>query len=274
MPIALPTMISLAVAHLALCAASSQAGDHGRDLPWSGGDLATVTASDPTPVAVPLAEYHAEDLVGFQVLVEPEVLKSGLPWRRVRAAILADLERIVEVVPPSALERLRTTPIAVTRHTVPRREWEGSSAACLHVSPAWLEAHGYDAARAGVVEILHMDRFLLWRAEQPMMLLHELAHAYHLGMEGGYAEPNILRAYRSAMDAGLYEAVPYILAAPHERRRAYAATNAQEYFAELTEAYFGRNDYYPFTREQLRAHDPQGLAAVERAWGFGEDPTR
>ena len=52
-------------------------------------------------------------------------------------------------------------------------------------------------------------------------------------------------------------------------QRAYALTNAKEYFAELTEAYYGFNDFYPFNREQLQAFDPAGYALVEQAWGEG-----
>ena len=39
-----------------------------------------------------------------------------------------------------------------------------------------------------------------------------------------------------------------------------------EYFAELTEAYFGRNDYEPFDRSGLRAFDPLGYAVIESVW--------
>jgi len=50
--------------------------------------------------------------------------------------------------------------------------------------------------------------------------------------------------------------------------RAYAMNDAKEYFAEETEAFFGRNDFYPFTREELKKHDPShvrlALQAVER----------
>jgi hypothetical protein len=40
----------------------------------------------------------------------------------------------------------------------------------------------------------------------------------------------------------------------------------QEYFAELSEAYWGKNDFYPFTRSELLQHDPLGYEAVKRAW--------
>jgi hypothetical protein len=65
------------------------------------------------------------------------------------------------------------------------------------------------------------------------------------------------------MAAGLYDAVLYVHGG---RRQAHAAKNAAEYFAELTEAYFGINDYYPFTRADLRSGDPLGYRVVEQLW--------
>lgn len=44
-------------------------------------------------------------------------------------------------------------------------------------------------------------------------------------------------------------------------------TNPQEYFAESSEAYFSRNDFYPSCREELQQHDPFGLATLETLWG-------
>jgi hypothetical protein len=48
--------------------------------------------------------------------------------------------------------------------------------------------------------------------------------------------------------------------------RSYALTNHHEYFAELTEAYFGTNDFFPFRRSELQAHDPVGFEVLRAAW--------
>ena len=47
---------------------------------------------------------------------------------------------------------------------------------------------------------------------------------------------------------------------------AYARHSAPEYFAELSEAWFGRKDFYPFTRADLAAYDPDGEALIPRLW--------
>lgn len=40
-----------------------------------------------------------------------------------------------------------------------------------------------------------------------------------------------------------------------------------EYFAEGTEAYFYRNDFYPFVRAELKEHDPVLHDLLEEIWG-------
>jgi hypothetical protein len=47
----------------------------------------------------------------------------------------------------------------------------------------------------------------------------------------------------------------------------YGLSNAKEYFAESTEAYFGVNDFYPFVRAELREHDPRMFKLMVRVWG-------
>jgi len=115
-------------------------------------------------------------------------------------------------------------------------------------------------------------------------MLHELAHAWHCmnwtnavintsllnpqpsrDASGCFVgDTQIEEAYEAALSAGIYEAVYRVgELLPVE---AYANTNKQEYFAELTEAWFLENDYYPQNREELLKHDPLGAAAIEAAW--------
>ena len=44
-----------------------------------------------------------------------------------------------------------------------------------------------------------------------------------------------------------------------------------EYFSELTESYFGINDFYPFVKEELKKYDPIGYECVEKIWNFNEN---
>ncbi len=40
----------------------------------------------------------------------------------------------------------------------------------------------------------------------------------------------------------------------------------KEYFAESTEAFFSRNDFFPVTRAELEKHDPHMFAVLQRVW--------
>ncbi len=45
----------------------------------------------------------------------------------------------------------------------------------------------------------------------------------------------------------------------------------KEYFAGSTEALFSHNDFFPFTRAELKQHDPQMLAFREKLRGATPD---
>jgi len=66
------------------------------------------------------------------------------------------------------------------------------------------------------------------------------------------------------MAAGLYDKV--LLYTGREVRH-YAATNHKEYFAEGTEAFFYRNDFYPFVAAELQRHDPTLYDLLLDIWG-------
>lgn len=227
--------------------------------------VASFSGQSVAPVSKPLSEYKTETVGAFTVLIHPEAEKDAMRFRRVRAALLFDVDVISHIVPADALTALSRVKIVMTPTTEARGGLSGRGM-CYHESAGWLTANGYDAAREGTVEILNMQDFLEWRAEQPMMLLHEMAHAYHAMV--GFEQAEIVKAYEGAKAAGLYENIGYVLAGPGEKKKAYAITNTREYFAELTEAWFGRNDYFPFTREELIRHDAAGAEMVRVVWNL------
>ena len=104
----------------------------------------------------------------------------------------------------------------------------------------------------------------------PNFALHELAHAYHFrSLPDSFDNAEIQAAYTRAKQSGKYNRVERTFGndKPGTFERAYAMTNAMEYFAEATEAYFFRNDFFPFTREELFRHDPEMHALLGKLWG-------
>jgi len=117
--------------------------------------------------------------------------------------------------------------------------------------------------KASGIEICNLKLMQAWsKKNQPMMMLHEFAHAYHFRFLGD-DNVDIKTTYQSAMNAGLYQSVPD---GRGGSERAYAASNFFEYFAELTEAYWGKNDYFPYDRENLKVYDPKGYFLIQKIW--------
>jgi hypothetical protein len=133
---------------------------------------------------------------------------------------------------------------------------------CYHPSREWLQENDFIPEKAGSIEIANAENFLTWTLDQPWMVLHELAHAYHHKVIG-YDHAELKQAFEHARSTGCYDSVLHVSGAS---RRAYALNNDQEYFAECTEAFFGTNDFYPFVRSELKQHDPQAYALLESLW--------
>ncbi len=202
--------------------------------------------------------YQQVEIEGFTILINPRVLAHEKAAGAMRAELERQLREIVRVVPDDALRAFRGYRIWV--------EWQQTKGgACFHPSARWLAENGYNPEKAGDIEISHTIHFTDWsERHQPCMVLHEMAHAYHhrvLGLD----DRRINDAFRNAERAGLYESVAHVDGG--KPRRAYAMTNAKEYFSELSEAYFGRNDFFPFNREELKEHDPVGYRMMVDCWG-------
>lgn len=216
--------------------------------------LATVVPTEAQTLTAD--DYEATSIGGWTVHVE----KSLVDHPR-RAEALALLEKklfaVRKAVPSAAVPKLRQVPIWLSRDAAP--------GAAYHPSAGWLSENGRVVEMEKAVEIQNIDHFLDWAAVQPWMMLHELAHAYHdrflpLGFENG----PIKRAFKKAVANRDYRRVLY-----HDRTRVrhYGLNNQMEFFAETTEAYFGKNDFQPFNKRQLRAFDSTAYRMVEKAWG-------
>lgn len=204
---------------------------------------------------VPTSEYELREIEGWTVRVNRRLLDG----RGAAALKLLEsrLQEVVRLVPLLAVVELRKVPIwlGVDDGHAPGAEY--------HSSRDWLTANGYNPDKARAVEIGSAANFVRWSIEQPSMLLHELAHAYHDRVLG-FDHAGIRAVYEEAKARGLYDSV---LRFNGRRERAYAMKDEREYFAEATEAFFGTNDFYPFVRAELREHDPSIHALLEEVWG-------
>jgi hypothetical protein len=204
--------------------------------------------------------YDRREVEGWPVYVHKDLLADAPLADQCLALLRVKLFDVQRVLPAAAVAKLKVVPIWLELN---HRKFPG---ACYHPSKRWLEENDVNPDKAGAVEISNARHFLAWTIDQPSMVLHELAHAYHHRVIGhGHADVNA--AYDAAKRSGKYAKVLQIRG---RVQRHYALNNAQEYFAEASEAFFGTNDFYPFVRAELREFDPQGEAAVRKAWGVEE----
>lgn len=139
-----------------------------------------------------------------------------------------------------------------------------------HPSREWLKNNGRYVEKYNCVEVSNLENFIAWcGTNQPLMILHEFAHAYHFSFSDNYSnQANVLAAYNNAVNAGLYTNVDYIGmdGQVSKRDRAYALNNEKEFFAENTEAYFNGNEFYPHNRQQLKEYDKTTWELMENVW--------
>lgn len=205
---------------------------------------------------LPTESYRLLELRGFTVRISSELDAEPELKDAVLELLDAKLLEVGRRLPGRALERLREVELWLELDD-PR-----VPGGVYHPSREWLSGNGYNPDLAGCIQFGNARNFLGWMKTQPFMVLHELSHAYHHQVLG-YGHEGIRAAYEAAKASGRYEAVLYF---DGSEKPAYAMNNPQEYFAELSEAYFGTNDFHPFVRPELRRFDPAGFEAIEAAW--------
>src|SRR5512141_3190925 len=78
------------------------------------------------------------------------------------------------------------------------------------------------------------------------------------------SKTRIRKAYEEFKQSGHGE---HVLLYDGTRTRHYALTDAKEFFAEFTEAYFGLNDFFPFNRAELKTAEPAIFDQMVSIWG-------
>jgi hypothetical protein len=200
-----------------------------------------------------LASYETQNIQGWTVHIE----KSALDHAKLKTALVAleaQLTEIKSFLNPEIVTKLKAVPIWLNKKT--------PHTTCYHPSIQWLKKNNRMPEKARSVELQGVDSFINTSSTQPMVMLHELAHAYHHRVLD-FNDPVITKAFNQAVAAKSYEKVKHISG---RIVRHYALTDEKEYFAEASEAYFGKNDYHPFNRTELKEHDPAAYAMVESVW--------
>ncbi len=202
-----------------------------------------------------------QKIEGWTVHVDPELIDGEHREEGARAlSMLANhLERIALLLPEDRLCKMQKLEIWIERHH------PTLGAMQYHPNRGWLRSHGHDPRLAKKVHIPRAKSLLSRQQllKHPAVVLHELAHAYH-DQYLSFDRRDIVEAYQKAKAKGDYEKV---LLYNGRKVRHYAMKDHKEYFAEGTEAYFYRNDFYPFVRAELQEHDPVLHDLLVEIWG-------
>jgi hypothetical protein len=210
---------------------------------------------------LPKPEKRTERRIeGWLVKVDDRLLQ---PNNRVGIRALqlleAQLANIRSVVSSNSLEKLQKVVIILDL------DHGKLKPAQYHPSAGWLEGHGYARDLEKCVHIPLASNFANARhnSEQPWCVMHELAHAYN-DQVLGFENEEIKKAYERYKASGHGESVLFVAGG---KKKHYALTNHKELFAEMTEAYFGMNDFFPFNRGELKAEEPEIYELLKKIWG-------
>lgn len=214
-------------------------------------------AGDPAPL--PTA-HQSKTIQGWTVRVDERLLtgEGEKVGQQVQSLIDRRLADIVAMLPGDKVDRLQKVPIQVDLS-------HGKlTSAQYHPSAGWLKNNGYSESLAKVVHIPVASDYASKDHQriQPWSLLHELAHAYH-DQVLDFENEEIKAAYTRFKERGIYDKVLHING---QKTKHYALTNQMEFFAELTESYFGVNDFYPFNRAELLEAEPEIHALLKKIW--------
>lgn len=214
------------------------------------------TAETPLPTSRSIREIE-----GWRVRVDDRLLGDAsdaeLGTRALRF-LEAKLVEIKAVVPAERVKDLQGVTIVLDLNC-------GKLGAMqYHPSAGWLKANGYSEDLARCVHLPRAADVATRRNinEQPWVILHELAHAYH-DQKLSFDEPRIVAAYDRFKQSGHGDAT---LLYNGKRVKHYALTNQMEFFAEMTESFFGVNDFYPFNRAELQVAEPELYELLTEIW--------
>lgn len=218
--------------------------------------LAHADENGPLPTA-----HTTQTIEGWTVridnrLLEGEHKKTG---EQALKLLSARLVAITTVMPEKSLAKLRAVTIQLDLN-------HGKLTAMqYHPSAGWLKANGYSPELARCVHIPEVSDFLSpsENLRMPSVVLHELAHAFH-DQTIGFDDPRVVAAWEKFCKNETYKSVLTTLG--HNRDH-YGLTNPQEFFAEMTESYFGTNDFYPFVAGELQQSEPEIFALLNEIWG-------
>lgn len=205
------------------------------------------------------ATLKPQVIEGWTVRVDEQLLNGDQEKKtRILRNLTERLANIKVVIPEPHLAKLQKVTIVLEKKHPELKAMQ------YHPSVGWLKDKGYDETLVRCVHLPVADALLAKRqiTVQPWVILHELAHAYHHQVLG-FDQKEIIAAYEKFKASGHgVKCLHY-----HGNKvQHYGLTNHKEFFAEMTEAYFGTNDFFPFNHGELKTAEPEIYQLIKKIW--------
>jgi hypothetical protein len=215
---------------------------------------------------MPTSSYEYHLINGVEILLAPEIKKDKELTQKILDRLSVQTESVGKLLP---IQKLKTL--------MPIRIWVELNARELgyaeyHAYEEWIKVNRYNPHKYKCIEISNVINYLNWSSEDPLIssvLIHEIAHVYYhrLSIE---AKAKVQQVYNQAKNNGLYQ--NSVRLGTHKSGKsfplmqAWALQDEWEYFSELTESLFAKNDYFPHTSKQLAEYDPSGYQLIRSLW--------
>ncbi|MHC4641058.1 MAG: hypothetical protein ACYS32_05390 [Planctomycetota bacterium] len=205
---------------------------------------------------IPTSRYKQRQIEGWTVYINP-LLEERIALSKESLKLLRHkLHMVKRYVPEKALKPLQKVAIWV------ELENPNTPHMTYHCCKKLLKSQHQNPDKLGAVEIGNVANFMQWSFLQPFMVLNRLARAYHDKVLG-YDNAEIKTAHQQAAKSEKYDLV---LRFDGQYVRHPALTDPKEYFAEMSEAYYGVNDHYPFIQFELKQFDPNACELMTKLW--------
>ena len=179
--------------------------------------------------------------------------------QRALKALEAKLTDINAVVPPDKLEKLHAVTIVLDLSHGKLNSMQ------YHPDADWLRENGYDPRAGPLRPYSGGAATTRTAADQRAAMVRPPRVGPCLSRPGvGIRRSPDSRRLPAYKKSGHGDAA---LLVTGQRVRHYGLTDHKEFFAEMTEAYFGTNDFFPFNRGELMTAEPEIYKLLLEIWG-------
>lgn len=215
---------------------------------------------------IPTISYEVFSISGIDVLISPKITKDKKLKKRTIDRLTRQIDSAHRLLPKLRIAELKPLRIWVELNS------RQSGYAEYHAYKNWLQEHHKNPDKFKGIEITNISNYLKWSSGDPLIssvLVHEIAHAYFHSLTEQQRK-DVFNVYLKAVGEGLYRNVLRLGSNNNGRpvtiNRAWALQDEWEYFSELSESIFAKNDYFPHTSRELERYDPSGYKLIKSLW--------